>query len=376
LLAAAFVAVGNGQTSQGALIIAGGTASLSRSLIVGVGQGATGTVSIMGGQLEVTNQQVMLGSFGAGQMTVSSGGFRARSVVVGNYKGSQGALTISGGITSMTSNLVAGVFSNATGLIQISGGELDVTNQLGTAQLVVGQLGSGTFVQTGGVVTVDQLSVTNGTNSVFNLYAGSLASRSTTVSNAQPFVVGDGIGQAGFRLLGGVHSFANGLRIRTNSYLTGCGTITGNVVVDAGGRVLADCGSRLTFTGILTNNGILRAANGSVLESYGTVVNNGLIDILYGTTNFHGSFINNGLVLSVGNVPRFILIQTTGEDLQVQFTTVNNLKHVLEATTDLISGSWLPSTNFDGTGGSVMWIDPGAALLPQRFYRIRLEVPQ
>jgi len=48
-------------------------------------------------------------------------------------------------------------------------------------------------------------------------------------------------------LLGGIHSFTDGLRIRNNSTLSGCGTINGSVLVDQGGTVLADCGRKLTL---------------------------------------------------------------------------------------------------------------------------------
>jgi T5SS/PEP-CTERM-associated repeat protein len=235
-LAASYVIVASGPASHGTLMIAGGAGSFSRALSVGVGQGATGTVFITGGQLEVTNHNVIVGDYGVGQMTVSNGAFLARTVVVGHNNGSQGTLTISGGIILVASNLVAGAYSNATGVIQVTGGELDITNQSGTGQLVVGQIGSGAFAQGGGTLIVDQLLATNGANSIFNFGSGTFNTKSTTVSNTQTFVVGDGFGSATYHLLGGVHSFANDLRIRTNTFLIGCGTINGNVVVDAGGH--------------------------------------------------------------------------------------------------------------------------------------------
>jgi hypothetical protein len=84
--------------------------------------------------------------------------------------------------------------------------------------------------------------------------------------------------------------------------LSGCGAINGSEIVDAGGAVVVDCGGVLTFTGSVTNNGILHAQNGSVLESCGPLVNNGVIDLMAGTTNFHSTFINNG---TIENAARF-----------------------------------------------------------------------
>jgi hypothetical protein len=375
-LAAAYVVVASGPTSQGALMIAGGTGIFSRALSVGVGQGATGTVSITDGRLAVTNLSVILGEYGVGQMTVSDGVFCARTIFVGHNKGSQGMLAISGGITSVASNLVAGMYSNATGVIQVTGGELDVTNQAGAGQLVVGQMGSGAFTQVGGTLIVDQLLATNGTNSVFNFSSGVFNTRSTTVSNSQTFVVGNGSSGATYHLLGGVHSFNDGLRIANAATLSGCGTINGTVAVDIGGRVVADCGGNLTFTGAITNNGILKAVNGSTLESYGLVVNNGVINLLSGHTNFHAGFINNGLVLDESSIPQIVSIQTVGQDVEFWFTTSAGPTYILESRTDLSSGSWVPSLGVVGVGGNVGVFDPGAALLPQKFYRVRLVVPE
>src|SRR5439155_19132623 len=154
----------------------------------------------------------------------------------------------------------------------------------------------GTLTFDGGSVTVDRLLLTNGIGSVIVFSSGTLHAKGTAVTNSQQFVVGDGASAATFHLLGGVHSFNDGLRIRNAASLTGCGTINGIVVVDAGGTVQADC-SPLVFGQSVTNNGTMRAINGSVLEAYGNVVNNGFINAIHGATNFHGVFINNGIVL-------------------------------------------------------------------------------
>jgi hypothetical protein len=388
LFSGTHVLVGAGPGSVGTLVLNGGTATLSGGFAVGGAQGATGLVSITGGQLTVTNQNMDLfvGNFGFGQMLLSGGVMIARNMVVGNYSYiistnnpqgavAQGVFTVSGGLASVSSNLVAGAFTNANGVIQVNGGVLNVTNASGTGQLVVGQIGQGAFTQNAGVVTVDQLSVTNGTNSVFLLNSGTFNTRATIVSNTQTLVIGDGSDVATYHLLGGVHTFANGARIRSNAFLTGCGTINGSVLVDAGGRVVADCGGILTFTGTITNNGDLVAVNGSVLESYGPVVNNGVINVLDGNTNFHSGFVNNGVVLTSNSVPQIISISAVGSDIEVEFTTAAELTYSLEYTSDLVTSNWTPLVGFTGPGGNVTVTDFGAVLQTQRFYRVRLVVP-
>jgi hypothetical protein len=376
--------IGSGPGSQGKLTISGGSATFKGPLCVGAGAGATGVVTLTGGQLTVTNQGVLVGSYGVGQLMVSNGTLLARTVYVGNSSGSQGTLTIAAGTASVVSGVTAGVFSyigtltngTASGAIRVTGGSLTVTNQSGTGLLTIGQFGRGSLVQSGGVVSVDQLLATNGSNSVFNLSSGEFNTKSTTISNGLTLFVGDGSDPATYHLLGGIHSFANGIEVRSNAELSGCGTIVGSVVVDPGGLVQADCGGALIFTGIVTNNGDVVASNGTTLESYELVVNNGLINAINGTTNFHSGFINNGVVLTSDDVPKMLSISVVGSDVDIQFTTFSNLTHYVESNTNLVSGSWTPLTNFTGTGGIMNVIIPGDATQPQDFYRVRLVVPE
>ncbi|HUK81251.1 MAG TPA: hypothetical protein VLZ12_01330, partial [Verrucomicrobiae bacterium] len=183
--------------------------------------------------------------------------------------------------------------------------------------------------------------------------------------------VGDGVQTAVYHLLDGWHSFNNGLRIRSNSFLTGCGTITGTVVIDAGGNVVTDCG--LVFTGNLTNNGIVHAQNGSVLEVDGPFVNNGVLDLMDGTTNFHSTFINNGTIVNASDF-RITSIAQEGNNMRITWPTVGGRGYVLQASAvpggfaDLspvisIPGASLSTTNY---------LDIGGATNSSRFYRVRL----
>jgi hypothetical protein len=436
-LLAQSIIVADCENSQGTLTIAGGTVSVASNLTAGAlayigtatNANASGTIEITGGSLTVTNQsrnglltigqlgkglfvqngglvlvdQLTVGAMnlsnvvnmgtnvylvagGVGQAVLSNGQLFAQTVAVGLGTNTQGALTIAGGQISAASNMLVGVFPGASGVVQVTSGDLYVTNQSETAQLVVGLAGLAAFAQSGGGATVDQLLVTNGpynvvvnhvTNidySTFNLGSGVFNTRSTAVSNGLGFDVGDGTDPATYHLLGGVHSFANGVEVRNNAVLSGCGTINGAVLIDPGGMVVADCGGVLTFTGIVTNNGVVIAANGGTVESYGSVDNNGTIDIINGNTNFHAGFVNNGVVLTSNSVPQIISIAAVGPSIQVQFTTATNLTYVFEYTGNLLTGSWTPLVGFTGLGGNVTVTDYNAILQTQRFYRVRLVV--
>jgi fibronectin-binding autotransporter adhesin len=276
------------------------------------------------------------------------------------------SMIVSDGATVFGSGAENLGFSGTT----ISGGSLYITNGL--------NIGESGLTLNSGTLNVDSFSSTTTQPSHDNpidFNGGTLITGATTISNGLEFIVGDGTDAATFQLASGgsgIHSFANGLTISSNAFLTGCGTIEGSVVVNPGGTVLANCGGTLTFTGIVTNNGTMQAINGSVLEGYGLVVNNGIIDIRAGTTNFLGGFINNGIVITTSNFPAVTAIQVVGSDVEIGVKTGNGSTYVFEETTNLTSGCWMPVIEFNGTGNVITFVDPGAATLPQRFYRVGL----
>ena len=382
-------------------VLVTGTGSVwnnSGSLTVGESDGGNRLVISNGGQVVNVN-----GYVGEGTDT----NVVNNSVLVsgsGSVWRNQGTLTVGGGSSSNLLEIAGGVVLadnlfisdpndddgqtngglGLNNLVRVNSGSLVVTNAAGNASLVVGHGGGeAELILNSGTVTADALIATNGTNSVVTFNGGLLKSRDTAVTNGAVFAVGNGVGAAEFHLLGGVHSFANGLHIRPNAVLSGCGTINGSVVVDSNALVRADCGGTLTFTGILTNNGTLRAVNGSVLEFYGPVVNNGIIDIMDGTTNFHSSFTNNGTVVDASYF-RVVSIMRQAADINVTWTTVGGNSYVAQVTAGAADGSY--SNNFTdlslaiaipGSGlGTTNYLDVGGATnMPARFYRIRLSSP-
>ena len=262
-------------------------------------------------------------------------------------------------------------------VIQVNSGSLIVTNAAGNGALVVSRVGGkGSLFLNGGSVTVDSLIATNGLNGVVTINGGTLQSSATVVTNTQQFIVGNGTNTATYHLLGGIHSFNNGLRVRTNAFLTGCGTINGIVTVDAGGTVLTDCGGTLTFTGILTNNGTMRAINGSVLEGYGAVVNNGVLDLINGSTNFHSTFTGSGTVLDASSV-KISQTSVSGQDFIMQVPSVTGHTYQLQFTPSLMPTNWTNTgASQPGTGGVLSFTDTGGATnIPSRFYRVEVTAP-
>jgi autotransporter-associated beta strand protein len=415
---------------QGTLTAAGGTTTISSAWSLGALSGTTSTVWVTGGELNLGVQSVDVGLNGVGQMTVSNGTVVGGAFGVGFEGGSRGTLTVAGGIMTSVPSLNVGLngatgvvwvtsgqlgpvtsieigrsgngqmtISNGTvlssgsvsfgvgvfagssrGSLTMAGGILAVTNSLASGALIVGQADPGFYTQNGGTVIVDNLLVTNLANSGFTFNTGTIETKATIVSNTQQFVIGNAASSATYHLLGGVHSFNNSLRVHNDATLSGCGTINGVVVVDAGGTVVADCGGSLTFGSSVTNNGTMQAINGSVLEAYGTVVNNGLINITGGTTNFHGTFVNNGSIVG-GSLPIFQVngLIRQGDDILIAWATSPGATNELQVSGGGVGGSY-STNNFAAifavtnmVGATTNYLDVGGATnVPSRFYRVRL----
>ena len=151
--------IATNSTARGTVTAAGGAIDVSGPVTLGFTAGATGTVWLTGGQLTTTNNTDFVAMSGVGRMTVSNGTWRARHVIVGPISGSQGSLTVAGGVSIVYSNLTVGNFAcTATGIVNVTGGQLRVTNNAANAVL---EMRNGTLTQSGGTLDVDRLIITN-----------------------------------------------------------------------------------------------------------------------------------------------------------------------------------------------------------------------
>ncbi|HVM60466.1 MAG TPA: hypothetical protein VMV72_06310 [Verrucomicrobiae bacterium] len=359
-----------GYDSQGTLTMVAGQMTVSSLLEIGLASGSTGSVWMSGGQLTATTLPTTIGNSGLGQFNLSGGTVQASTMQVGNTGGPGGAVMVNGGTLALGTSLSVGTALQSTGAVWVSGGQV-----LAATNIVVGNgSGIGQLTISNGLVQASSLVLTNGANSRFALVGGALNSGGTAVANNQRFVVGNGSSPATFATLGGTHSFANGLEIRNNASLTGCGTINGPVIVDAGGTAVATCGP-LVFTGITTNNGILRANGGSTLEAYSSLINNGTIDAINGSTNFHAGFVNHGTILTAANVA-ISQLNPSGQDFVVQIASLTGHTYQLQYATSLAPATWTNTgASQPGTGGVLTFTDPGGIANPQRFYRVLVTAP-
>lgn len=167
--------------------------------------------------------------------------------------------------------------------------------------------------------------------------------------SGSPFIIGDGTNTANYTMQGGTHSFNGGLVISSNSVLSACGTVNGSI----------------------TNYGTIILTNGCDMDFSGSVVNFGTILALNGTANFQSTFVNQGTFFQ--NTASVTGLSFSGTNVAVQFTTVSNCVHDIQARSDLASGAWTTLTSgLVGTGSAMTTTDFGGATNTQRFYRILL----
>jgi T5SS/PEP-CTERM-associated repeat protein len=313
------------------------------------------------GSLWTASRALSLNS--ANALTVTNGGLIIASNTYVNYNfGAANALTIATGGRFITTNV------SVSGSINIAGGNLSVSDAVGKGTF---DIRTGTLVLNSGTVAADKLFVTSGSSAVtFN--GGTLLSQGTAVTNGQQLYIGNGVSRAVFQLAGGIHSFNNGLHLRTNAVLSGYGAVNGLVVVDAGATVLAECGGGLTFSGSVINNGVL-VANGSILDFSGLLVNNGQILLFNGgTTNMHSTFNNYGSVRDAGTV-RVSNVRRVGSDAVIEVLSATGFTYRLQISSSLPTG-WMDTGAAQPGGGRLMFTDFGAVTNGSaRFYRTQVQ---
>jgi len=237
-----------------------------------------------GGIVEVGgNVNIGYGGLGSGANTASVSGVGSvirvgGTLRVGAGTGGYDRLTISDSGTVVATNVIVG--SSSGNLIVLSGGHLLVTNAAGTAVLDIRDgVEWGGMMLNSGTVTVDRLVATRIYGGTVTFNGGTLDTWSTTVSNWMAFTLGDGTNEATFNLRGGNHFFDQSLRIASNSFLTGEGTIASSLT-NAGTIMPGNSPGILTVTGdatMLESSLILMELAGTNSDLFDQIVIGGML---------------------------------------------------------------------------------------------------
>jgi T5SS/PEP-CTERM-associated repeat protein len=368
---------------------------------------------VLGGNASSTNNMVWVTGVGSVWAAFEDFGVGAN--------GSGNLLVITNGGTVVASNSFGlGSASTATNnRAVVDGGVLRVTNSANSGVLDVR---GGTNVINAGFIEVDRLLVTN-TLGDFELHGGFLKTESTTNNNGRTFFVGNGTDEASILFAGnGVHHFANGITVRSNTVLAGNGTVVGTVTVLSGsqafpGAFVGDVGKLVLNTSPVLQGLTLMdiSKNGSTLTndqiqvtaplSYGgtlfvnkigpTALSAGDQFSLFSASSYSGSFsaitlpaLGAGLtwtnkLLANGSIQ---VVSSAG----VQFSSIT-----LSGTNVIFNGSGGPSnatywvlastnvalplanwtrilTNQFNAGGSFTFTNAVTPAVPQRFYLLQV----
>jgi hypothetical protein len=321
-----------GLRSVGQLVINNGSVTLSGQLNIGSGEQSSGSVSLDGGQLFVTNGATRIGvgtPSSANSLTVSNGLFLARDVYVGAFQ-SSGTLSINGGTSILSSNLQIGV-GNSEATVSITDGQLLVTN----APIVVDDAAQCT------------------------ISGGRLAARTIEL----------GISAKGTLMVdGGSVTASEGIT------LGDCNndSAVGYVWVSAGQLIVTNA----------SGSGFIDIQNGQLILSNGVVQVDKLV-----MTNSCGQLIHVGGTLIVGslvlgpNAPRITSIVRQGNDMNISWILGPGQTNALQATSGAADGSYSANgftdifvvTNNISPGVVTNFVDIGGATnRPSRYYRARL----
>jgi T5SS/PEP-CTERM-associated repeat protein len=387
-----------------------GVLSNSYEAYIGYAAGANSNSVIVSGSGSVwlTFQSIAVGYGGVGNTLVLSNGGEAfpHNGALGQLGALPGAsnnlavITGSGSVWKNGFDLDVGAEGPANSLVISNGGTvLDLYGYIGLSESSMNNLvqvtGSGSLwlndytLSIGDYATGNRLVISDGgrvmdgyNTGVFGVTNGFGYIGYNVGANSNSAVVsGNGsIWSNGFALYIGYAGAGNSFVISNGGTVIdkqGCiGCITnGNsnsVVVTGAGSVWSNA-TDLYIGGDGTLGNSLTIANGAMVVA-SNVVNNGTIYLFNGgTTNFRGTFINNGSIVNVGP-PTISNIHRAGGDMMIQVPSVPALTYQLQSSPELPSGWTDSSPPQTGTGGPLIFTDFGAATNAlSRFYRVRVQ---
>lgn len=245
--------------------------SNNTAIVTGAGSVWSNATELYVGQLSISNRLTVadggsvysstafIGSnaaFNTAIVTGTNSQWRNGGIFYVGLNGSTNALTITnGGLVSATDLVMGNNAASVSNRLGIYGGQLVVTNTSGNGVLDVRR---GALDFNGGALVADMLYATNGASSLFNFNGGNLSAKGALVSNGATFAVGDGTQAATYTMLGGTHTFRQGLLVRSSGSLLVSNSTT---VVD----------------GLITNSGTIRTVNSTVTWQKGVVIKGGYI---------------------------------------------------------------------------------------------------
>lgn len=290
--------------------------------IVGNAAGSNGTVTVNGAGSTWTNSQdLVIGALGTGTLNVQNGGVATANsgVVLGNFGGGSGFLTVDGSGSKLTNGSGLDVGRNGNGQMTVSNG-----GEVGNVAAVIGSsvAGTGTVTVKGAGsswVSSGDLTVANaGTGTLDIQSGGTVSSVNATVganAGSAGTVTVDGTGStwtSGFLFVGdqgaGTLSVTNGGKVQdtVGAVAVHDPAASGRVIIDGTGSNWVNDGG--TIIGV-TGTGRLDVKNGGQVDSGFSVANaNAILGSSAGSTGL--AFVEDAG--STWNVANDLLVGSNG----------------------------------------------------------------
>ncbi len=214
------------------------------------------------------NGQLSVGEEDTGQMTISNGTVLVGDLDIGFDVGSSGTLTVDGGSLIITNQ-------SQTGFLTVGDqgqGAFVLNNGVVTADfLIVTNGASSVFNQNGGVLNTINTTVMNGSEFVIGdgIHAATFDMLGGINSFANNLLISTNA------LLTGCGTI-NGAVVNLGTITNNCSTLTFNGVITNNGTIVVDSGATAVFASPVVNNGLIDATAGTALF-LSNVVNNGTL---------------------------------------------------------------------------------------------------
>ena len=432
LLVSNVAAVGTEPGLPGSLAVSGAS-SFSGYLCVGLDTNAFGDVLLLGGQLALTNGPTAIGLYGVGQLIIANNSTLTsdQSVIVGLGAGSQGTLSMDSSTWIAGDDIIVGEYPGATGVVQITSSQFSVPSGFLT---LIGANGSGQMTWSGATVTIGSLeigadggSIGPATNILVHTGSqGTLTMVGSTVNVQGPLLVGAGIEATGVVWMTGgqltatnspefIGTWGDGVITISNGNWTGNSMLLGMYfyvatntmpILLGQGSLNLDGGSATLYSNLVLGNcptggvGVVNVAGGSLYVT--NAAHNAYIDVRDGQLNLSAGLLQTDVLILtnscgqlnhvggtliagsiVFNTNAFQITSITrqGNDLLITWMMGPGLTNALQAAAGGVGGSYtangftdifVVATNVT-PGTLTNYLDVGGATnSPARYYRVRL----
>jgi hypothetical protein len=372
--------------------------------------GSVGVVSVTGGNMLATSAgtnsfMTLVGGDGSGQLNLLAGANILGPVEVGGDPGSQGTMTVAGGMTTIQGPLLLGSSLNATGTFWMTGGQLTLTNLYSPSPFLPSPGKTNYFPACLGSWGVASLIVSNGNWSggamVLGVHSNSLGTVNMpggSMTLLSKLVIGNCVSGG----VGEVTVAGGGLYVTNAAHSAFIDVRNGQLDLN-GGTLQTDILIMTNACGLFINGGGALIAGSLVLDPNLSAIGDGIpngwkqqyglnpLDPTVANADPDGDGLSNLQEFLAGTDPtnsastfRITSMQAQGNDVLITWSAVTGKTYAVELATNTSDGSFTNAFSALATVAvpaapaitQTNYLDAGAVTNGvTRFYRVRLITP-